>query len=87
MMRLSVSRSFLASLIVLSLSCTAVAAPKKATERQKEARTTTDREFELAAKLSYFLWNGPPDERLLQRGGRERITRLLRFAPLQSAEP
>ncbi|MBB77112.1 MAG: hypothetical protein CMJ75_21615 [Planctomycetaceae bacterium] len=29
-----------------------------------EAEDLTD--YELASKLSYFLWNGPPDERLLQ---------------------
>ncbi|MFO0905168.1 MAG: DUF1592 domain-containing protein [Pirellulales bacterium] len=27
-------------------------------------------QYELASKLSYFLWNGPPDERLLQRAAR-----------------
>jgi len=36
-MRFSVSRSVLASLVVLSLSCSAIAAPKKATEREKAA--------------------------------------------------
>jgi mono/diheme cytochrome c family protein len=36
-MRFSETRSILASLVILSLSCSVIAAPKKATEREKEA--------------------------------------------------
>lgn len=30
-------------------------------------------EYELASKLSYFLWNGPPDQRLLERAADDRL--------------
>ncbi|MFO0872048.1 MAG: DUF1592 domain-containing protein, partial [Pirellulales bacterium] len=30
-------------------------------------------DYELASKLSYFLWNGPPDERLLERAAEGRL--------------
>ena len=30
-------------------------------------------EFELASKLSYFLWNGPPDQRLLSLAGQGKL--------------
>ena len=56
------------------------------TEAADAAKTPIQEELELASRLSYFLWNGPPDQRLktlaqqqaLQSGLSEELPRLLK---------
>ena len=42
-------------------------------EANQEKKSKQQREFELASKLSYFLWNGPPDQRLLKLAAQQKL--------------
>ncbi|MFL2869214.1 MAG: DUF1592 domain-containing protein [Pirellulaceae bacterium] len=42
-------------------------------ESDAERKTKTQREHELASRLSYFLWNSPPDERLYELASKNQL--------------
>ncbi len=42
-------------------------------ETATEQKTPQQREYELASRLSYFLWNSPPDEQLYQLAGQQKL--------------
>ena len=42
-------------------------------ETAAEQKTPLQEEYELASRLSYFLWNSPPDERLYQLASRQKL--------------
>ena len=47
-------------------------------EANQKKKTRQQREYELASKLSYFLWNGPPDKRLLKLAAQKKLQAQLR---------
>ena len=46
-------------------------------EGNPEKKSKPEREYELAARLSYFLWNGPPDEQLYKLASRGQLQKQL----------
>ncbi|MBK96765.1 MAG: hypothetical protein CMJ79_13790 [Planctomycetaceae bacterium] len=46
-------------------------------EGDRERKSRIQKEYELASKMSYFLWNGPPDERLYELASQGQLQKQL----------